>query len=207
MLRITGGRVYDPANGVDGVVKDVCIADGRIVRSRGRRAHDRCDRPDRVPRRRGHPHPRRGRGAELCARPHAGKHAPGSSLRAHEGPAGRARRRHAHHVRHRLSVRRHGLDDRERGRGSDPLREAHARRTARHAHRGQVVPRADGQQRDRAGPSGGGRDRARHARRRLAHLGRQSLRRQGGQPRGSRRVEMGQGRQGAVRGRSKATAA
>jgi len=31
MLRITGGTVYDPANGVNGVVRDVCIADGRIV--------------------------------------------------------------------------------------------------------------------------------------------------------------------------------
>ena len=31
MLRITGGKVYDPANGVDGVVKDICIEDGRIV--------------------------------------------------------------------------------------------------------------------------------------------------------------------------------
>lgn len=31
MLRITGGRVYDPANGIDGVVKDICIADGRVV--------------------------------------------------------------------------------------------------------------------------------------------------------------------------------
>ena len=31
MLRITGGRVYDPANGIDGVVKDICIADGKIV--------------------------------------------------------------------------------------------------------------------------------------------------------------------------------
>jgi formylmethanofuran dehydrogenase subunit A len=31
MLRITGGTVYDPANGVDGVVQDVCIAAGRIV--------------------------------------------------------------------------------------------------------------------------------------------------------------------------------
>jgi formylmethanofuran dehydrogenase subunit A len=32
MLKITGGRVYDPANGVDGVLKDICIADdGRIV--------------------------------------------------------------------------------------------------------------------------------------------------------------------------------
>ncbi|MBI4586979.1 MAG: formylmethanofuran dehydrogenase subunit A [Planctomycetes bacterium] len=31
MLRITGGRVYDPANGIHGEVKDVCISDGRIV--------------------------------------------------------------------------------------------------------------------------------------------------------------------------------
>jgi formylmethanofuran dehydrogenase subunit A len=31
MLRITGGKVYDPANGIDGVVKDVCVADGHIV--------------------------------------------------------------------------------------------------------------------------------------------------------------------------------
>jgi formylmethanofuran dehydrogenase subunit A len=31
MLRITGGKVYDPANNSNGVVKDICIADGRIV--------------------------------------------------------------------------------------------------------------------------------------------------------------------------------
>ena len=30
-LRLSGGTVYDPANGVDGVVRDVCIADGRIT--------------------------------------------------------------------------------------------------------------------------------------------------------------------------------
>lgn len=30
-LRIAGGTVYDPANGLDGVVRDVCIEDGRIV--------------------------------------------------------------------------------------------------------------------------------------------------------------------------------
>ena len=30
-LRLTGGTVYDPANGVDGVVQDVCIEAGRIV--------------------------------------------------------------------------------------------------------------------------------------------------------------------------------
>jgi formylmethanofuran dehydrogenase subunit A len=31
MLRIRGGKVYDPANGVDGVVQDIWISDGRIV--------------------------------------------------------------------------------------------------------------------------------------------------------------------------------
>jgi formylmethanofuran dehydrogenase subunit A len=30
-LRLTGGSVYDPANDVDGVVRDVCIENGRIV--------------------------------------------------------------------------------------------------------------------------------------------------------------------------------
>jgi formylmethanofuran dehydrogenase subunit A len=30
-MRITGGKVYDPANGIDGVVKDICISDGRIA--------------------------------------------------------------------------------------------------------------------------------------------------------------------------------
>jgi formylmethanofuran dehydrogenase subunit A len=31
VLRIAGGAVYDPANGFDGEVRDVCIADGRVV--------------------------------------------------------------------------------------------------------------------------------------------------------------------------------
>jgi len=31
MLRIAGGRVYDPANGVAGEVRDVCVQDGKIV--------------------------------------------------------------------------------------------------------------------------------------------------------------------------------
>jgi formylmethanofuran dehydrogenase subunit A len=31
MLRITGGKVYDPANGVHGEVRDVCISGGRVV--------------------------------------------------------------------------------------------------------------------------------------------------------------------------------
>ena len=31
MLRLTGGTVYDPANGIDGAVKDVCIENGLVV--------------------------------------------------------------------------------------------------------------------------------------------------------------------------------
>src|SRR6267142_1682485 len=33
MLRITGGKVYDPANNINGVVKDIHIDGGRIVES------------------------------------------------------------------------------------------------------------------------------------------------------------------------------
>src|SRR3954466_1847272 len=35
MLRIKGGKVYDPANGLDGVAKDICIEDGKIVADEG----------------------------------------------------------------------------------------------------------------------------------------------------------------------------
>jgi formylmethanofuran dehydrogenase subunit A len=31
MIRIKGGRVYDPANGVNGEVRDVCLSGGRVV--------------------------------------------------------------------------------------------------------------------------------------------------------------------------------
>ena len=30
-LRITGGKVYDPANGVNGEIRPVCVCDGKIV--------------------------------------------------------------------------------------------------------------------------------------------------------------------------------
>ncbi len=30
-LRITGGRIYDPANGVDGALRDLCLDDGKVV--------------------------------------------------------------------------------------------------------------------------------------------------------------------------------
>ena len=36
-LRITGGAIHDPANGIDGDVRDVCIDGGRIVASTSRR--------------------------------------------------------------------------------------------------------------------------------------------------------------------------
>ena len=46
MVRITGGRVYDPANGVEGVVKDICIADdGRVVADANGSATARSTRP------------------------------------------------------------------------------------------------------------------------------------------------------------------
>lgn len=31
MLRIVNGKVYDPANGIDGEIRDICIQDGKIV--------------------------------------------------------------------------------------------------------------------------------------------------------------------------------
>ena len=31
LLKIAGGTVYDPANGVDGVVRDIWIEAGRVV--------------------------------------------------------------------------------------------------------------------------------------------------------------------------------
>ena len=33
MLRITNGEVYDPANGINGEVRDICIDEGCIVDS------------------------------------------------------------------------------------------------------------------------------------------------------------------------------
>jgi formylmethanofuran dehydrogenase subunit A len=38
MLRIVNGRVYDPANGIDGEVRDLCVAGGRIVAAVGAQA-------------------------------------------------------------------------------------------------------------------------------------------------------------------------
>ena len=93
----------------------------------------------------------------------------------------------------------HGLDDGERSRRPDPVRPPHPRGAARHSHPGQGLAGADGQQRDRAGPAGGGRGRAREARGGLAHLGGQGLRGKGGQPRRHRRLEVREERERARR--------
>ena len=59
-LRIVGGAIHDPANGVDGEVRDICIEDGRIVADLpGRRADARRARDGRDAWRRGHPLPLR----------------------------------------------------------------------------------------------------------------------------------------------------
>ena len=72
-LRIAGGTVYDPANGIDGEVRDVCIADGRVVADvdRGRDDYRRA-RHGRDAGRRRHPFAcrqrQRQRGAPSAAR-------------------------------------------------------------------------------------------------------------------------------------------
>jgi formylmethanofuran dehydrogenase subunit A len=35
MLRITGGKVYDPVNGINGEIRDICVSNGKIVSSVG----------------------------------------------------------------------------------------------------------------------------------------------------------------------------
>ena len=55
-LRIINGTVYDPANGVNGEVRDICIADGRVVASLAEPARTiDANGAGRHARRRGHP--------------------------------------------------------------------------------------------------------------------------------------------------------
>src|SRR5262249_35116956 len=44
LLKIAGGTVYDPANGVDGAVKDLWVQDGKVVAAPA----DPAARPDQV---------------------------------------------------------------------------------------------------------------------------------------------------------------
>ena len=140
MLRITGGKVYDPANGIDGVVKDICIADGRIVAdtSTAGRTIDATGMvvfPGGVD-----VHTHVAGGALNFARGLIPENQRVARKFMHTPELPRRHRRHdAHHVRHRLPLRRHGLDHGQRGRRADPLGQAHARGAARHADRRQVV--------------------------------------------------------------------
>ena len=200
-------KVYDPANGVDGVVRDVCIADGRIVADvEGGRTIDATGMivfPG---------------GVDVHT------HVAGAALnfaRGDDRPRTSAQGRPFLHT----PERRAGLGGLTpttfatgylyAGMGYTTVneaavpvlsRQAHARGAARHADRRQGLLRADGQQRDRPGSARGRRDRAGEARRRLADLGGEGVRRQGGQPRRRRGLEVGQERQGALTSRSKATA-
>ena len=116
MLRITGGKVYDPANDINGEVRDVCISDGRIVADvEGGRTIDATGMivfPGGVD---VHTHVA---GAALnfaramIPEDHR-RNAPFVRTGGRRGGIGGA---DAHHLRHRLPLRRPGLDDRQRGR-------------------------------------------------------------------------------------------
>ncbi len=146
MLRIAGGRVYDPANGIAGEVRDVCVR-GRQDRRRraGARPPDRRARDGRHAGRRRHPRPHRRAGGQRRAQARA-RGAPRRRARAHRDRALRHRRHRPLDVRHRLPLRAARLHDRRRGRDAAARRPAHARRAPRHAGHRRRLPRADGQQ-------------------------------------------------------------
>ena len=31
LIKLTGGKVYDPANNINGQVRDICVSDGKVV--------------------------------------------------------------------------------------------------------------------------------------------------------------------------------
>ena len=41
LIKLSGGKIYDPANKVSGEVRDIFVEDGMIVAAPGRRAHRR----------------------------------------------------------------------------------------------------------------------------------------------------------------------
>ena len=199
MLRIKGGKVYDPANGVHGEVRDVCISDGRIVADvDGGRTIDATGMivfPG---------------GVDIHT------HVAGAAINFARAMTPEDHRK-AHPFLH-TPLRRAGVGGATpttfatgylyAGMGWTTVIEAAVPvLTAKHTHEElrdtPIVDKgclpADGQQRDRDGPAGGRRDGAGQARRRLADRGGQGLRRQGGQPRRRRGLEVGQGRQDALR--------
>ena len=157
LLRLKGARIYDPANGVDGEIRDLYLRDGRIVVDPGRR---RADRPRLRSGRPGghggchrHAHPHRRRQAQ-----HRPRHAARGPSRRPGGPhrpdPRLLRARGARHLRHRLPLRRDGLH--RLFRAGDPAgqRPPGPSGDGRHADRGQGRVRHAGQRRLPAPPDG-----------------------------------------------------
>ena len=151
-LKISGGTVYDPANGIDGEVRDLWIA-GR----QDRRGADRSGRaarratidasgPGRHARRRRHALPHRRAEGERRPQDAARGKTQGASAAPHGQHAQRHDGQRAQHVCHRLQVRRHGLHDGLRRRHSAARRPARPRGICGHALHRQGLLRPDGQQ-------------------------------------------------------------
>ncbi len=186
MIRITGGRVHDPANVAGGEVRDVCLDGGRIVADVARaRPADRRARHGGHARRRGHPRAHRGAGGERRATA-----VPRRASRRRGRPHGDHALGHRRHrpvdVGHRLPLLAAGLHDGGRGGDAAAGRPAHARRAARHPADRRRLPRADRQQPGPVrpdAPRAARRHPARARRRRLVARGDRRLRREDRQPR------------------------
>ena len=133
MLRIAGGSVYDPANGIAGEVRDVCVEDGKIVADVPAHAR-RIDARGMVVMPGGvdiHAHiagPKVNAARKLLPEEHRADVLERTAITA----LGHRRHRPLD-VRHRLPLRAARLHDRGRGRHPAAGRPPHARRAARHA--------------------------------------------------------------------------
>ena len=145
-IRITGGRVHDPANDVDGEVRDVCLEDGKVVADVGPQAR-RIDARGMVVMPGGvdiHAHiagPKVNAARKLS--PEERRDEPARSNRA--AALGHRRPRPVD-VRHRLPLLAARLHHCRRGGRPAAGGAPRARRAARHADDRQVVPDPDGQQ-------------------------------------------------------------
>ncbi len=206
MLRIKGGKVYDPANNINGVVKDICIDNGRIV----------ADAPG-------------GRDIDATGMivfpggVDIHTHVAGAALnfaRAMTPENQRVAAKFLHTPERRMGIggptpTTFATGYLYAGMGYTTVVEAAVPvLSAKHTHEElrdtPIVDKACcvlmANNEIVHGPARSGRIRAGQGRRRLADLGGQGLRRQGGQSRRRHRLEVGQGRQAAVTSRSMATA-
>ncbi len=138
ILKIANGTVYDPANGVDGVVMDVWIRDGKVVApplgaGRPSRQGPRRHRPGRHARRRRHARPHRRAEGQPRPQDAARGQTQGRRRPPHAADPLRHHRQRAQHLRHRLPLRRHGLHHRLRRRHPAARRPPRPRGVPRHA--------------------------------------------------------------------------